>query len=81
MWEAALSSTERFVGTYCARGIDTDPGSLQEAQDNASPGGDTKGSKKDHVLRWGQGPGAKRPPRRMSGMLRLKNAVDGGRGR
>lgn len=47
MWEAALSSTERFEGTYCARGIDTDPGSLQEAQDNASPGGDTKGSKKD----------------------------------
>lgn len=81
MWEAALSSTERFVGTYCARGIDTDPGSLQEAQDNASPGGDTKGSKKDHVLCWGQGPGAKRPPRRMSGTLRLKNAVDGGRGR
>lgn len=54
MWEAALSSIERFVGTYCARGIDTDPGSLQEAQDNASPGGDTKGSKKDHVLRWGR---------------------------
>lgn len=74
-------SIEHFVGTYCVHRIDTDQGRPKEAQENAFPEGDKKGLKKDHMLCWGQVPGAKRLPRRMSETLRLKDNVDDGRGR